>query len=84
MAVRKGLLAPKSKKLKNKRDFLDSYESYRYMDTATFFAPDLFNYSDGRWEYSKGWLEKNIYLQEWDFLEDFRNRVYSHNPISSI
>ena len=39
-----------------KRDYLDIFESYKYMN-SDFINPLLF---DGRWDYAQGWIELNF------------------------
>ncbi|MCC6275282.1 MAG: hypothetical protein IT569_05465 [Leptospiraceae bacterium] len=79
MAERKELLiAPR---LKKERNLLDLYESYKYMNAV--YSSDLLSYEDGRWDYSKGWLELNVNLREMGVFSDSGRRIFPRIPVSS-
>ena len=67
--------------LHKKRNLLDLYESYKYMNST--IPPDFLGYEDGRWEYPRGWLELNVNLREWGFLNDEGQRLFPRIPVSS-
>lgn len=63
------------------RNLLDLYESYQYFNSS--FPPDFLYYEDGRWDYSRGWLELNRNFRELGFLTEWGERVYPRIPVSS-
>ncbi len=71
----------KSVHTNKERNLLDLYESYKYMNSS--IPPDFLYYEDGRWDYSKGWLELNRNFRELGFLNEWGERVYPRIPVSS-
>lgn len=53
------------------RDYLDPFESYRYMNQPLFWDWVL---GDGRWDHAKGWVFLHLPKEEW------QNRA--HQPSS--